>query len=92
MKNRRFLAGTKVLDDVKNEVEAQLERLPRKEMAQTWMLAEELGGRELVDLIRLDTHTCYLGDHEHVHEWGYGCGTCPACQLRAKGWERYCDR
>lgn len=60
--------------------------------AQTWMLAEELGGRKLVDLIRLDTHTCYLGDHEHVHEWGYGCGTCPACQLRAKGWERYCDR
>lgn len=60
--------------------------------AQTWMLAEALGGRELVDLIRLDTHTCYLGDHEHVHEWGYGCGTCPACQLRAKGWERYCDR
>ena len=57
--------------------------------AQTWLLAEKLGGKELVDLIRIETHTCYMGDREHRHEWGYGCGTCPACMLRAKGWEHY---
>jgi 7-cyano-7-deazaguanine synthase len=37
----------------------------------------------------LDTHTCYMGDHSTGHEWGYGCGTCPACELRANGWIRY---
>lgn len=53
---------------------------------QTWALAHELGGRELVDLIVEHSHTCYLGDHETRHAWGFGCGTCPACELRAKGW------
>jgi 7-cyano-7-deazaguanine synthase len=57
--------------------------------ADTWRLAETLGGRPLVDLIIEHTHTCYLGDREHRHAWGYGCGTCPACELRARGWERY---
>lgn len=57
--------------------------------AATWALAEELGGRKLVDLIVEQTHTCYLGDRSQRHEWGYGCGTCPACELRARGWERY---
>lgn len=57
----------------------------------TWKLAHELGGDELVDLIRKDTHTCYLGDREHFHEWGYGCGKCPACELRRKGWEAYIE-
>ena len=57
--------------------------------AGTWALAEELGGRTLIDIIVEHTHTCYLGDHEQRHDWGYGCGTCPACQLRAKGWERW---
>ena len=55
--------------------------------AGTWALANELGGSALVDLIREDTHTCYLGDRTHRHDWGYGCGTCPACELRAKGWQ-----
>lgn len=57
--------------------------------ADTWRLAESLGGSELVDLIIEHTHTCYLGDREHRHAWGYGCGSCPACELRARGWERY---
>jgi 7-cyano-7-deazaguanine synthase len=57
--------------------------------AQTWALAQKLGGPELVELIRHDTHSCYLGDHSTLHDWGYGCGTCPACQLRAKGYARH---
>jgi 7-cyano-7-deazaguanine synthase len=57
--------------------------------AGTWALANELGGQTLVDVIVEHTHTCYLGDHEQRHDWGYGCGTCPACKLRATGWERW---
>ncbi len=59
--------------------------------AQTWQLAEHLGGAELVELIRDQTHTCYRGSRD-PHPWGYGCGTCPACELRAEGWTRYQDR
>lgn len=55
----------------------------------TWKLAYELGGQPLVEVIREETHTCYEGDHEHLHAWGYGCGRCPACDLRAKGFEGY---
>jgi 7-cyano-7-deazaguanine synthase len=54
--------------------------------AATWALAQALGGAELVDLIVEDSHTCYQGDRSIRHEWGYGCGACPACDLRAKGW------
>jgi 7-cyano-7-deazaguanine synthase len=57
--------------------------------ADTWALAASLGGQLLVDLIVEHTHTCYLGDREHRQAWGYGCGTCPACDLRAKGYERW---
>jgi 7-cyano-7-deazaguanine synthase len=57
--------------------------------AATWRLAEELGGRALVDLIVETTHTCYLGDRVNRHEWGYGCGKCDACGLRREGWRRY---
>jgi 7-cyano-7-deazaguanine synthase len=57
--------------------------------AQTWALADELGGKALVDLIIEETHTCYLGDRTHRHEWGYGCGECPACALRARGWQKW---
>ncbi len=57
--------------------------------AGTWALAETLGGAALVDLIVEDTHTCYLGDRTRRHAWGHGCGTCPACDLRGKGWERW---
>jgi 7-cyano-7-deazaguanine synthase len=58
--------------------------------AQTWKLAHELGGSALVDLILEHTHTCYHGDRIHRHAWGYGCGKCPACELRAAGFSRYC--
>lgn len=57
--------------------------------AATWRLAEELGGKALVDLIREETVTCYEGDGTHRHDWGYGCGICPACDLRAKGYAKY---
>ena len=57
--------------------------------AQTWELACELGGEKLVDFIVRETHTCYEGDHEHLHPWGYGCGKCPACVLRKKGYEEF---
>ena len=57
--------------------------------ASTWRLAEELGGAAFVDLVRDETHTCYLGDHTTRHPWGLGCGTCPACVLRARGYESY---
>ena len=56
---------------------------------QTWQLAHELGGAPLVELIRSGTHTCYLGERGVLHDWGYGCGTCPACALRAQGYRRY---
>jgi 7-cyano-7-deazaguanine synthase len=55
----------------------------------TWRLAESLGGRALVDAVVEHTHTCYLGDRTHRHPWGFGCGTCPACELRAQGWRDY---
>ncbi len=57
--------------------------------AATWKLAEQLGGDALVELIRSGTHTCYLGERGELHDWGYGCGHCPACELRAKGYEKY---
>ena len=57
--------------------------------AGTWAMAHDLGGDGLVDVIVEDTHTCYLGDRLIRHAWGYGCGTCPACQLRANGWETW---
>ncbi len=69
--------------------------------AQTWQLAHDLGaasqggaanaadGERLVGLIVEHTHTCYLGDRAHRHAWGYGCGSGPACELRAKGWQNW---
>ncbi|HEX7967566.1 MAG TPA: 7-cyano-7-deazaguanine synthase QueC [Stellaceae bacterium] len=60
--------------------------------AATWALAEGLGGPPLVDLILEHTHSCYHGDRTHRHEWGYGCGDCPACALRAAGYKRFRER
>jgi 7-cyano-7-deazaguanine synthase len=57
--------------------------------AQTWALARALGGDRLVGIIREDTHTCYEGDRVHAHDWGFGCGACPACVLRAEGYRRF---
>jgi 7-cyano-7-deazaguanine synthase len=57
--------------------------------AGAWDLAETLGGQKLIDLIIEDSHTCYRGTRGERYDWGYGCGTCPACVLRAKGWLEY---
>ena len=57
--------------------------------AQTWKLAQDLGGDALVELIRKETHSCYLGERKTLHPWGFGCRTCPACQLRAQGYEKF---
>lgn len=60
-----------------------------RDKAATWALARDLGGEPLVELIREETHSCYLGDRSRRHDWGYGCGDCPACALRQAGWERF---
>ena len=60
-----------------------------RDKAATWALAETLGGRALVELIVEQSHTCYLGDRSRRHPWGYGCGACPACDLRRGGWDAY---
>ena len=57
--------------------------------AQTWAMAKGLGGEALVDLIVEHSHTCYLGDRQARHDWGVGCGACPACELRARGWNEW---
>ncbi len=56
--------------------------------AQTWELTSSLGGDDLVDLIRWESHSCYKGVRDVRHDWGYGCGECPACDLRAAGWAK----
>jgi 7-cyano-7-deazaguanine synthase len=60
--------------------------------AATWRLAHDLGGRALVELIREQTHSCYRGDRSIRHEWGRGCGACPACELRRRGYEGFIGR
>ncbi len=59
--------------------------------AETWRMAEALGGRVLVETIVAETHTCYKGDRETRHAWGFGCGECDACRLRSEGWRRYAE-
>ena len=66
-------------------IETPLMRLTK---AQTWGLAQALGGEALVTLTVSDSHTCYYGDRT-PHDWGAGCGACPACELRAKGWSEW---
>lgn len=60
--------------------------------AQTWALADELGGKKFVDMIVSATHSCYLGDREKEHNWGFGCGICPACELRKKGHKKWKEK
>ena len=60
--------------------------------AATWQLAQDLGGEALVGLIRRDSHSCYLGQRDVLHDWGHGCGQCPACELRAHGWAQWMAR
>lgn len=57
--------------------------------ADTYALGNTLGGTALLNIIQEYTHTCYMGDRKQRHEWGYGCGACPACELRKNGWEKY---
>jgi 7-cyano-7-deazaguanine synthase len=84
------------LDAMEEALELGLDRPIRIETplmqlskADTWALAHGIGGLKLVELIREETHTCYLGERTQRHEWGYGCGACPACGLRAKGWSEW---
>jgi 7-cyano-7-deazaguanine synthase len=67
-------------------VETPLMRLTK---AETWALAKGLGGEALVEIIVRDSHTCYLGERGDPHAWGHGCGGCPACELRARGWDQW---
>jgi 7-cyano-7-deazaguanine synthase len=67
-------------------IETPLMRLTK---AETWALAHALGGQPMVELILEHSHTCYLGERSARHAWGYGCGTCPACVLRARGFEQW---
>jgi 7-cyano-7-deazaguanine synthase len=68
------------------KIETPLMKLTK---AQTWALARDLGAAPLVDAILEHSHTCYEGDRATRHDWGYGCGACPACDLRANGWREY---
>ena len=57
--------------------------------AGVWRLAFSLGGGRLVEAVRVQSHTCYAGKRDVLHDWGYGCGECAACKLRARGWTRF---
>ena len=70
-------------------IETPLMRLTK---ADTWALAKGLGGDPLVEVTVEDSHTCYLGVRDALHPWGYGCGTCPACELRARGWQGWVEQ
>jgi 7-cyano-7-deazaguanine synthase len=87
------------LDAMQQALERGLERpirietpLMRLTKAETWALAHRLGGHALVSLIAEYSHTCYEGDRTQRHDWGYGCGHCPACVLRANGWAEWSGR
>ncbi len=60
-----------------------------RDKSETFALAEELGGQPFLELVVEDSHSCYLGDRVHRHDWGYGCGECPACRLRAQGFRKF---
>lgn len=60
-----------------------------RDKAATWALAQQLGGQALLDLIRVESHTCYVNQRDTLHAWGYGCGVCPACELRAQGYQQW---
>jgi 7-cyano-7-deazaguanine synthase len=66
-----------------------LSPLMRLDKAETWEMADELGGGDLTDLVVRLTHSCYLGRRDRLHDWGYGCGECPACLLRRKGYAAF---
>ena len=65
--------------------------LMRLDKAGTWALADQLGGEALIELVVEHTHSCYLGEREQRHAWGWGCGMCPSCNLRGKGYDLWLD-
>jgi 7-cyano-7-deazaguanine synthase len=60
--------------------------------ADTFAMAEDIGGKAFLDLVIEESHSCYLGNRDKRHDWGYGCGMCPACELRAKGFATFLSR
>lgn len=72
--------------DADFRLETPLMRLSKSD---TWALAAQIGGETLVEIILEHSHSCYIGDRSQRHAWGYGCGVCPACELRARGWAQY---
>jgi 7-cyano-7-deazaguanine synthase len=60
-----------------------------RDKAETWALTQALGGAKLVDLVVEHTHSCYRGARDVRHQWGYGCGACQACELRAAGYDKW---
>jgi len=60
--------------------------------AGTFAMAETIAGQPFLDVVVEDTHSCYVGDRTHWHDWGFGCGSCPACQLRAQGYATFMSR
>jgi len=83
--NAQMMAITLGMDKI-YKLETPLMNLSK---AGAWDLAEKLGGQKLIDIIKEDSHTCYKGERGERYDWGFGCGTCPACELRAKGWAEY---
>ncbi len=84
------------LDAVETALNLGMERdfviltpLMTKTKAQTWGMARAIGGDDLIDITIEHSHTCYLGVRDQRHEWGVGCGACPACLLRGEGWEQW---
>jgi 7-cyano-7-deazaguanine synthase len=83
----------KTIDALETALELGIERpfpiktpLMQLSKADSWALASQLGGEALVELIRRESHSCYLNRRDQTHDWGAGCGVCPACELRANGW------
>ncbi|MDD9841748.1 MAG: 7-cyano-7-deazaguanine synthase QueC [Alphaproteobacteria bacterium] len=63
--------------------------LMARDKAAIWAFADELGGKALLDIIIKQSHTCYHGQRDRLYDWGYGCNACPACELRAKGYQQW---
>ena len=80
------LAAMKLGLDAEFDLQTPLMNIDK---AASWALAEKLGGQALIEVINEHSHTCYMGDRSKRHDWGYGCGACPACELREKGWHAY---
>ena len=88
---------SQTMESMENSLSLALDRplhivtpLMHRDKAATWQMALDLAGEAGIRLLVEKSHTCYAGDHSHFHPWGYGCGQCPSCLLRKKGWEAFC--